>query len=145
MSCWVEIRKTFWHLKRATRKTQISCIAPDWRVSWERKGSVIYHHLFSFKRLFQLQMTASVRERPLKATWALLLCLATAVREPMLLFVTERSEIYRSGWQMAWQRSEEIATMLKMLMLNRICCGKKIIVLLSLMFVQRFKGLSYYL
>ena len=41
----------------------------------------------------QLQVTASVRERQLRATWALLLWptwLAAAVREPMLLFVTER-------------------------------------------------------
>ena len=43
---------------------------------------------FSYKYI-----TASVRERPLQATWALLLLptwLAAAVREPTLLFVTER-------------------------------------------------------
>ena len=42
---------------------------------------------------FHLQITASVRERQLQATWALLLWatwLAAAVREPTLLFVTER-------------------------------------------------------
>ena len=42
---------------------------------------------------FQLQITASVRERPLRATWELLLWptwFAAAVHEPMPLFVTER-------------------------------------------------------
>ena len=49
--------------------------------------------LFLIYSPFQLQVTASVRERQLRATWALLLWptwLAAAVREPMLLFVTER-------------------------------------------------------
>ena len=42
---------------------------------------------------FQLQITASVRERPLLATWALFLWstwLAAAVCEPTLLFLAER-------------------------------------------------------
>ena len=42
---------------------------------------------------FQLRITASVRELPLRATWALLLWptwLTAAVRELPLLFLTER-------------------------------------------------------
>ena len=47
----------------------------------------------SFHLFFQLQSTASVHERPLRVTWTMLLwhtLLAAAVREPKLLFVTER-------------------------------------------------------
>ena len=43
---------------------------------------------------FQLQITASIRERPLRATWATIAVptLPTAaVRGPTLLFVTERA------------------------------------------------------
>ena len=41
---------------------------------------------------FQLQITASVPERPLRAKWALLFRLAAAVREPTLWFITELNE-----------------------------------------------------
>ena len=42
---------------------------------------------------FQLQIPASIRERPLRATWATMAAPtlpATAIREPTLLFGTER-------------------------------------------------------
>ena len=48
------------------------------------------------KSPFQLQKTASVRELPLQATWALLLWptwLTAAVRELTLLFVTENIQL----------------------------------------------------
>ena len=53
---------------------------------------------------FQLQITASVRERPLRATLALLLWptwLAAGVYEPTLLFVTESTkERCEASWEL---------------------------------------------
>ena len=57
---------------------------------------------------FQLQITASVLERPLRATWALLLLpewLAAAVRKPKLLFVTERGLHVHDSLDWSWWKS----------------------------------------
>ena len=55
------------------------------------------------KSPFQIQITASVRDRPLRATWATITAqtlLAAAVREPKLLFVTERGSS-KSIWRLS--------------------------------------------
>ena len=56
---------------------------------WDIMDAIFFEHCSPF----QLQITASIRERPLRATWATIAVptLPTAaVRGPTLLFVTER-------------------------------------------------------
>ena len=74
---------------RQTTEAVVCCLLSHLSFIFFSKMTLILEH----KNHFQLQITASVHERPLRTTLALLLWptwLAAAILESTLLFVTER-------------------------------------------------------